>query len=207
MFSITSLIIGLICLIVAVTIHEFAHAWAADHLGDPTPRAEGRLTLDPRSHVDPVGTIALPLGLLLISGGAFSYGWGKPTPFDRYNLQNPKRDIALISVAGPLSNIAIAIVGALLLRILGPLSAFFFIPLIMTNLGIAIFNLIPIGPLDGQKILFGILPRDLAYEFQSISNRYGTLLLIFMIFPFFGEAPISALMNPLLRFFLNLLLP
>ena len=204
---IISLFIGLICLITAVTIHEFAHAWAADRLGDPTARAEGRLTLNPVAHVDPIGTLLLPLSLLFVSGGTFSYGWGKPTPFDPYNLANPKKDIALISIAGPISNLLLAVVCAILLRLLPPISAILLIPLIMTNLAIAIFNLIPIGPLDGQKILFGLLPRDLAYEFQSITTRYGTLLLIFLIFPFFGEAPISALMNPVLNFFLSLLLP
>jgi Zn-dependent protease len=204
---ILSLLIGLICLITAVTIHEFAHAWAADRLGDPTARAEGRLTLDPRSHVDPVGTLLLPFSLLLLSGGAFSYGWGKPTPFDPYNLENPKKDIALISIAGPISNLLLAITCAILLRFSPPTWSIIIIPMVMTNLGIAIFNLIPLGPLDGQKILFGLLPRDLAYEFQTISTRYGTLLLIFFIFPFFGEAPITTLMNPILSFLLRLLLP
>lgn len=205
---ILSLLIGVTCLIAAVTIHEFAHAWAADRLGDPTARAEGRLTLNPLSHIDPIGTLALPLSLLFISGGTFSYGWGKPTPFDPYNLENPKKDVALISIAGPISNLLLAILAAILLRILPPITSIFLYPLIMTNVAIAIFNLFPIGPLDGQKILFGILPRDMAYEFQSISNRYGTMLLILFIFPFFGgEAPISALMNPILNFVLNLLLP
>lgn len=204
---IISLFIGIICLIAAVTIHEFAHAWAADRLGDPTARAEGRLTLNPVAHVDPIGTLLLPFSLLLVSHGAFSYGWGKPTPFDPYNLENPKRDIALISIAGPVSNILLSLVCAILLRLLPPIFSVLLIPMIMTNLAIAIFNLIPIGPLDGQKILFGLLPRDMAYEFQSITTRYGTLLLIFLIFPFFGEAPISALMNPILSFFLHLLLP
>lgn len=204
---ILSLLIGIICLVAAVTIHEFAHAWAADRLGDPTARAEGRLTLNPVAHVDPVGTLLLPFSLLLISGGAFSYGWGKPTPFDPYNLENPKRDIALISIAGPISNLLLSLVSAILLRFLPPLFSILLVPLIMTNLAIAIFNLVPLGPLDGQKILFGLLPRDLAIEFQSITNRYGTLLLIFLIFPFFGEAPITAIMNPVLNFFLRLLLP
>lgn len=208
MLSLIAILISFVYLIIAIAVHEFAHAYTADKLGDPTARAYGRVTLNPLAHIDPVGTIVLPLSLMLLSGGAFAYGWGKPTPFDPQNLQNPRKDSALISVAGPLSNIILASIGAILIRLVPDIYSFFIVPLITTNIALAVFNLIPVGPLDGQKILFGILPRDLAYEFQSIMNRYGTLILIFMIFPIFGgEAPVSALMTPAIRFFLNLLLP
>lgn len=208
MFTFISFLLGIIYLIIAITIHEFAHAFAADRLGDPTARAAGRLTLNPFAHIDPVGTVVLPLSLLLLSGGTFAYGWGKPTPFDPYNLQNPRRDAGIISVAGPLSNIALAIVISIAIRFLPYTFSIFLIPLILTNIGIAVFNLIPVGPLDGQKIIFGLLPRDLAYEFQAIMNKYGTLLLIMLIFPFFGgEAPISAIMNPAIQFLARLLIP
>jgi len=208
MFTFISFILGISYLIIAITIHEFAHAFAADRLGDPTARAAGRLTLNPFAHIDPVGTVALPLALLLLSGGSFAYGWGKPTPFDPYNLENPRRDAGIISVAGPLSNIALAIVISIAIRFLPYTFSIFLIPLILTNIGIAIFNLIPVGPLDGQKILFGLLPRDLAYEFQSVMSRYGTLILIMMIFPFFGgEAPISAIMTPAIQFLARILIP
>lgn len=195
-------------LIIAVTIHEFAHAYTADRLGDPTARAAGRLTLNPFAHIDPVGTIALPLSLLLLSGGSFAYGWGKPTPFDPYNLKNPRRDSGIISIAGPLSNLALAIAVAIAIRFLPYIFSVFLVPLILTNIGLAIFNLVPIGPLDGQKIIFALLPRDLAYEFQTIMSRFGTLILIFMIFPFFGgEAPIVSIISPPIRFLANLLIP
>lgn len=208
MFSLIAILISFIYLIIAISVHEFAHAITADRLGDPTARSQGRVTLNPLAHIDPIGTVALPLSLMLLSGGAFAYGWGKPTPFDPYNLQNPRKDTALISIAGPISNLLLASLGAILIRIVPDLYSFLLVPLITTNIALAVFNLIPVGPLDGQKILFGILPRDLAYEFQSIMNRYGTLILIFMIFPIFGgEAPISAIMTPTIRFFLNLLLP
>lgn len=202
------LLITFVGLIIAITIHEFAHAFAADRLGDPTARSQGRLSLNPLVHIDPIGTIVLPLGLTLLSGGSFAYGWGKPTPFDPYNLQNPRKDSALIAVAGPISNILLAILGAIIIRLVPHQFTIFVLPLITTNISLAIFNLFPIGPLDGQKIVFGFLPRDLAYEFQSIMNRYGTLILILMIFPIFGnEAPISSIMTPAIRFLLNLLLP
>jgi Zn-dependent protease len=208
MFSLLAILISFIYLIIAIAVHEFAHAYTADKLGDPTARAYGRVTLNPIAHIDLMGTVVLPLSLMLLSGGAFAYGWGKPTPFDPQNLQNPRKDSALISVAGPLSNILLASIGAIIIRLVPDMYSFFIVPLITTNIALAVFNLIPVGPLDGQKILFGILPRDLAYEYQSIMNRYGTLILIFMIFPIFGgEAPVSALMTPAIRFFLNLLLP
>jgi Zn-dependent protease len=208
MFSLLAILISFVYLIIAIAVHEFAHAYTADKLGDPTARAYGRVTLNPIAHIDLMGTVVLPLSLMLLSGGAFAYGWGKPTPFDPQNLQNPRKDSALISVAGPLSNILLASIGAIIIRLVPDMYSFFIVPLITTNIALAVFNLIPVGPLDGQKILFGILPRDLAYEYQSIMNRYGTLILIFMIFPIFGgEAPVSALMTPAIRFFLNLLLP
>ncbi|HBC45316.1 TPA: site-2 protease family protein [Candidatus Collierbacteria bacterium] len=195
-------------IIISISIHEFAHAFSADRLGDPTARAAGRLTLNPFAHIDPLGTVILPLSLLLLSGGAFAYGWGKPTPFDPYNLKNPRRDAGIISIAGPLSNLLLAIIISLAIRFLPYVYAVFLTPLVLTNIGLAIFNLVPIGPLDGQKIIFALLPRDLAYEFQTIMNRFGTLILIFMIFPFFGgEAPIVSIITPPIQFLARLLLP
>lgn len=208
MLTFLSLLLNVIYLIVAISIHEFAHAFAADRLGDPTARAAGRLTLNPFAHIDPVGTIILPLSLILLSGGTFAYGWGKPTPFDPYNLDNPRRDAGIISIAGPVSNLLLAVAVAILIRFLPYTFSIFLIPLILTNIGLAVFNLIPVGPLDGQKILFGLLPRDLAYEYEAIMSRYGTLILILMIFPFFGsQAPISAIMSPAIEFLAHLLIP
>src|SRR3989339_703849 len=130
-------------LLFAITIHEFAHAWTADRLGDPTPRLQGRITLNPIAHLDPLGTLMLIL---------FRFGWGKPVQFDQFNLKNPRRDAALISLAGPASNIASAIVLSLILQLTGTV-----LPLILTeaiiptfivlNVLLAIFNLIPIHPL------------------------------------------------------------
>ena len=186
-------------LIIAITIHEFAHAFLADRLGDPTPRAQGRLTLNPLAHLDPVGTL-----MLLI----FRFGWGKPVIFDPYNLAHPRRDAGLISLAGPVSNILLAIGLSLILR---------FIPLptlispllyvtILLNITLAIFNLVPVYPLDGEKILAALLPRDLAYEYQAVMSRYGTVLLIFLILPVFGNSAIISLISPIILFLTTLLL-
>jgi Zn-dependent protease len=207
LFTLIGILLSVVYLILAVAIHEYAHAVAADRLGDPTPRAAGRLTLNPLAHIDPVGTIALPLALILISGGSFAFGWGKPTPFDPYNLQKPRRDAGIISIAGPISNLLLACVVALVIHFLPYALAVFFVPFVVVNISLAIFNLIPVGPLDGQKIVFALLPRDLAYEYQIIMNRYGTLILLFLIFPIFGSSPVMAILNPAITFVLHLLLP
>lgn len=206
-FSLLVVLISVIYLILAIAIHEFAHAFAADRLGDPTARSQGRLTLNPLAHIDPVGTIALPLALMLLSGGGFAFGWGKPTPFDPYNLQKPRRDVGLISLAGPISNLLLASVVAIIIRFVPWQVAASLVQFVIINISLAVFNLIPVGPLDGQKILFALLPRDLAYEYQTIMNRYGTLILIFLIFPFFGTSPVMALLTPAVSFLTRLLLP
>lgn len=187
-------------LILAITIHEYAHAAAADRLGDPTPRSQGRLTLDPRAHLDPLGTFAL-----LFLG----FGWGRPVMFDPYNLRNPRRDSALIALAGPVSNIIIAIALAILLRLLPSYSLF--TPILSIILGmnvmLAIFNLVPIFPLDGEKILGGILSRELYLEYSAIMRQYGTIILVLMLLPIAnGSSPISTLISPVISFVTGLLI-
>ncbi len=186
-------------LIIAITIHEFAHAFAADKLGDPTPRASGRLTLNPLAHLDPVGTI-----MLLI----FRFGWGKPVIFDPYNLAHPRRDAGIISLAGPVSNLVLALILSLVLRFL-PLPLLLYPVLYITallNITLAVFNLVPVYPLDGEKILAALLPRDLAYEYQAVMSRYGTIILIMMILPVFGTAPVISLITPAIEFLTRLFL-
>lgn len=186
-------------LVIAITVHEFAHALLADRLGDPTPRAQGRLTLNPLAHLDPVGTVMLLL---------FRFGWGKPVIFDPYNLAHPRRDAGIISLAGPISNLLLAVLLSLGLRFL-PLPLFLspliYITILM-NITLAVFNLVPVYPLDGEKILAALLPRDLAYEYQTVMSRYGTLILIFMILPVFGNSPIISLISPVITFLSRLLL-
>lgn len=187
-------------LILAISIHEYAHALIADRLGDPTPRSQGRLTIDPRAHLDPLGTLAL-----LFLG----FGWGKPVMFDPYNLRNPRRDGALIAIAGPISNLLLATFLALILRFTALPDIFLAIIsiLIGMNITLAIFNLVPIFPLDGEKILGGILPTELYIEFATIMRQYGTIILILMLLPIAGgSSPISALISPIISFVTNLLL-
>lgn len=180
-----------LALVISITIHEFAHAWVADHLGDPTPRSQGRVTLDPRAHLDPIGTLAL-----LLTG----FGWGKPVVFDPYNLENKNRDILLIAGAGPLSNIALAT----LLTVLSPwlpIPAFITQVIISINLILAVFNLIPIHPLDGGKILSGLLPRDLAREYDAALQQYGLWVLLLLVFPWVGgRSAVSHLVGPVVNF-------
>ncbi len=183
-------------LVIAITIHEFAHAWMADHLGDPTPSIQGRLTLNPKAHLDPLGTLTLVL---------VGFGWGKPVMFDPFNLRNPKRDSALIALAGPTANFILAFILSLLAKLFPSLLPLIQL-LVSLNIMLAVFNLIPIYPLDGQKILTGLLPHQLALEYEAIMHQYGTILLIFLIWPFSGTSLVSSLINPIINFFLNLLL-
>ncbi len=192
-------------LLVAITIHEYAHAWTADRLGDPTPRLQGRLTLNPLVHLDPIGTIMLLLVRI---------GWGKPVQFDPYNLQNPRRDTALISLAGPFSNLALAGFLSLVLRISSlalfslPFLSILIPPFIFLNLVLAIFNLIPIHPLDGGKILIGLLPAKDAYQVDRFLNQYGIFMLLFLLLPIWaGTSPIFLIISPVLNFLLSILIP
>jgi len=191
-----------IALLVAITIHEFSHALAADRLGDPTPRLEGRLTLNPLAHLDPIGTL-----MLLIA----RFGWGKPVPIDPYNLQNPRRDSAIISLAGPGSNFILATLLSVVLRLslLGPFSILaitFLTPIIILNVYLGLFNLLPVAPLDGFKIVLGFLPHDLAIQWEELES-YGLIFLLFLIFPFGGRTLISTILSPIINLIFSLLLP
>lgn len=190
-------LIGLVILIFSAILHEVAHGFVADKLGDPTARLAGRLTLNPKKHIDPFLTILLPLALAIshlpIIGAA------KPVPVDPFNLQEGKKDLALVSLAGPLTNIVIAVLGAILFRILyiptiaTALPAFFatllFVLLksiIDLNLLLAIFNLLPIPPLDGSKIFALILPDKEARTYLAL-GQFGFFILFFLLmFPIDG---------------------
>lgn len=195
-------------LVLAITVHEFAHALAADRLGDPTPRMQGRLTLNPLAHLDPLGTL-----VMLIA----RFGWGKPVVFDPFNLRHPRRDAAIISIAGPVSNILVASTASIILHILysahittgllGLLTASLLQPIIVLNVVLAIFNLVPIHPLDGFKIVGGILPPEYARQWYELES-YGMIFLLFLVFPLFGSvAPISQLISPVINLLLGILLP
>lgn len=178
-------------LVLCLTIHEFAHAWTADRLGDPTPRIQGRLTLNPLAHLDPLGTVAL----LLVG-----FGWGRPVQFDPYNLQHVRRDTLLIALAGPVSNLILALL-ILAGEKLGVVPGLLANLLVSLNIALAAFNLIPVHPLDGGKILAGLLPEDLAQEYDAALHQYGTFILLLLLVPWAGGgAPISYLVGPLANF-------
>lgn len=210
-----AIVVWIFAFVVAITIHEASHAFAADRLGDPTPRLMGRLSLNPLVHYDPVGTTLLFALVILRAMGVpvIPFGWAKPVMFDPFNLKNPRRDAAVISFAGPLSNIALATVLGLILRLVSvpffpySLVAAFFEPLIILNVSLALFNLIPIHPLDGGKVLIGLLPRKEAYEADRFMHQYGILILFLLIAPVFGSSPIFLVLSPVFKIILGLLLP
>jgi Zn-dependent protease len=192
-------------LLLAISMHEFSHALAADKLGDPTPRLQGRLTINPRAHLDPIGTI-----LLLFAG----FGWGRPVQIDPFNLRNPRKDSAIIAFAGAFSNILMALIASFIIRLLGNfpvLTISLFVTQLLSlfiyyNLLLAIFNLIPIYPLDGFNVVAGLLPKKYYHDWMELS-RYGMIFLILLIFPFFGNSPISSFIQPVLQFLINILIP
>lgn len=187
-------VIKIVVLIFSVVIHEVSHGYAALALGDRTAQYSGRLTLNPVSHLDLFGSILLPLMMSLLGGPVF--GWAKPVPYNPYNLRNQKWGPAIVGVAGPAANISIALIFGLLIRFVPTLARgagsqfvenFITIAVAITvlNLVLAVFNLIPIPPLDGSKVLFALLP----YKWQNIQHvleRYGFFILLIFIF-FFAQ--------------------
>lgn len=164
-------------------IHEYAHGWAADFLGDPTAKYAGRLTIDPRAHIDLWGTILMPILLSLMTGGRFLFAYAKPVPYNPYNLRNQKWGPALVAIAGPLANFLLAAAFAALLRILPVPGAFasLFAIIVYANIMLMVFNLVPIPPLDGSKILYAVLP-DSAWRVRVFLDRYGFVILLFFVF-------------------------
>lgn len=171
-------------LIFSVVIHEVSHGAVAYAMGDTTAKDEGRLTLNPLNHLDPFGSVILPAITYMVGG--FIFGWARPVPYNPYYLKNQKYGPALVGAAGPLSNVLIALVFGLLIRFGGVLDLppqFLQIALFITflNLVLAIFNLVPIPPLDGSKVLFALLP-DRAQNLKVFFEQYGIFLLLFFIF-------------------------
>lgn len=180
-------------LIISVVLHEMAHGYAANWLGDPTARLAGRLTANPIPHLDPMMSVILP-GLLLVSGSPIIFGAAKPVPYNPYNFTNQKWGEAIVAAAGPAANIAIAIVFALLVRsaeTLGLSSSFaeLSVMVIVLNIFLAFFNLVPIPPLDGSKILPKLLPYDLAMQYDKLRRMlemnpglgFGLVILLFVV--------------------------
>jgi Zn-dependent protease len=180
-------VVWVLPVIFAITVHEVAHGWVAKKYGDNTAFMMGRLTLNPIKHIDLVGTIILP-GLLLLTGTGFIFGWAKPVPVDPRYFKNPRRDMAIVALAGPVSNLLMAIGWALCARLGVVLNMeVVTLPLIYTgiagisiNLVLALINLLPIPPLDGSRILTGILPSRLAWKYNQL-ERYGFIILLLLL--------------------------
>jgi Zn-dependent protease len=207
------IIVWILAFAVAITVHEAAHAWMGDHLGDPTAKLAGRLSFNPLRHLDLYGTVLVPL-LLIIFRSPFVFGWAKPVMFDPFNLKNPRKDGALIALSGPFTNILLALLISIIFHIISnPFFPYGIIAtllgaLIKTNVALAIFNLIPIHPLDGGKVFVGLLPEKDAREADVFLNRYGFIILIILIFPIFGgTSPLFFVMSPIINFIIKLLIP
>jgi Zn-dependent protease len=184
------IVVWILPVVFAITVHEVAHGWVAKKFGDNTASALGRLTLNPIKHIDLLGTIILP-GLLLITGTSFIFGWAKPVPVDPRYFKNPRRDMAIVALAGPVANLLMAIGWALVAR-LGVMiythTEAIALPLIKSgeagisiNLILALVNLLPIPPLDGSRILTGVLPHYWAWQYNRL-ERFGFIILLVLLY-------------------------
>lgn len=177
-----ALVISIVILVFSAILHEIAHGYIADRLGDPTARLAGRLTLNPIPHIDPIMSIAIPL-LLILSHSPLIFGAARPVPVNPLMLREGRKDVALVALAGPLTNLILALVGALLIRFVGPI-----IPLAIPTLGIVVFynlalgflNLIPIPPLDGSKFFSIVLPERIAQQYFALAP-FGIFLLFILL--------------------------
>lgn len=197
-----NIVLLLVILLFSSILHEIMHGFVAERLGDPTARLMGRLTLDPRKHLDPFMSVLLPL-LLLMSGSPIIFGAAKPVPVDPFNLKEGKKDMALVALAGPVTNIVIAVIASLLFRLYPNL---IFEQIVNLNLLLAIFNLLPIPPLDGSKVISIFLSDRTAQEYNSLNNIGMIIIFFLLLFPI-GGFSLGAFIGHLLTISQNILLP
>lgn len=208
--EIGSIVLAFIGLLLALTVHEAAHAWAANRLGDPTAKLQGRLSLNPAVHIDPVGTILLPLLAFVLNAPII--GWAKPVPVDGRYLKHFRRDFMWIALAGPVSNLLLAVLASLLLRalplmpvtvgtiaVVEPLLQFAY-GFFRINILLAVFNMIPVPPLDGSNVVAALLPPRLAYKWDQV-RQYG----IFILYGLMLSGVLGTLIGPPSRFLVGLL--
>ena len=205
--NLTSLLLSIPPILFALSFHEYAHGWMANRLGDPTAKNAGRLTLNPLAHLDPLGTLMIVI---------VHFGWAKPVPVNPFNLADPKKDMLKIALAGPVSNVLMAAATGMLIRLMQGMGMrvdssflgffqYMLYFLVMINLVLAIFNMIPIPPLDGSKILFGLLPAEYEESFIRYESKGPILLLGLVIVNNFLGIPIfSTIISPFVTYFSSL---
>jgi Zn-dependent protease len=217
--DIQKIVVSVIPILIAITFHEVSHGFVANRLGDPTAKFTGRLTLNPIAHIDPIGTLLMPIILFYLSQGQFVFGYAKPVPINPMNFKDPKRDMALSAAAGPLTNIILALLsqiilmhmiipassvlpGSLSVTILRPLALMFQFS-IGINIVLAVINLIPIPPLDGGRVLIGFLPHRQAVSYSKI-EPYGFIIVIALFITGIAHIviyPLVALLYTFIQFF------
>ncbi len=201
--DIITLVMYLIILVIALTIHEFCHAWAGHLLGDVTAKQHGRLTLNPLAHIDPLTTLLLPIGLIML-GSPVVFGAARPVPFNPYAVRYDKWGVVLVAIAGPLSNLAMAVVVGLYLRFV-PISGIygqFLLQFVIVNLAFFIFNMIPFPPLDGSRVLYAIAPASIRDIMDRIENYGIVVVFVFILFLF---PLITPFITRSVQFLLNLI--
>lgn len=178
-----SVLSSLVIFFIAIVVHEYSHAWVACRRGDSTAARQGRLTLNPLAHIDPMGTIILPALLILLKSPVL-FGWAKPVPIDFSRLKNPKKDMILVGLAGPAANFLSALTAALILKTgvaASPIVTHIILSFIVINMVLAIFNLVPIPPLDGSRVVMGLLPIPWAMRYARL-EPYGFIILFALLY-------------------------
>jgi Zn-dependent protease len=204
-------IFTVIVLILSVVIHEVAHGWAANALGDPTARLQGRLSLNPVRHIDPIGSVLIP-AVLVLTNSSFLFGWAKPVPYNPYNLKNQRWGEAIVGVAGVATNLLLAVIFALIARFAfgAGMTEFATLASLVTlvNLSLGLFNLLPIPPLDGYTVLRGILPYRASLSLRALEDKVAaggilSLVLILFLFSYFFAAPFGMLVRSVFAFLIG----